>query len=110
MNYLSKKTLVMLQRIVKMTFKKEHCLDFENFFNEIKDQVGNQPGCSGVKLLKEVPVSGVYFTYSNLDKQESLDAYRNTELFNVVWPKVKAWFDAKPEAWSTEILTESKSV
>jgi quinol monooxygenase YgiN len=97
-----------LQRIVKLTFKPEHCNEFENFFAEIKDQVGNQPGCSGVNLLRETGSTGVYFTYSNWDKQTSLDAYRNTDLFNVVWPKVKAWFAAKPEAWSTEIIASSK--
>jgi len=98
-----------LQRIVKLTFKNEHCSDFESFFDEIKNQVGNQPGCSGVKLLRDTSANGVYFTYSHWDAQSSLDAYRNTDLFNVVWPKVKAWFAAKPEAWSTEIIAESNS-
>jgi len=98
-----------LQRIVKMTFKPEHCQDFENYFSEIKNQVGNQPGCSGVKLLKDISGSGIYFTYSNWDNQTSLDAYRNTELFNIVWPKVKAWFADKPDAWSTTVLIESES-
>lgn len=96
-----------LQRIVKMTFKAEHCQDFEQYFSEIKDQVGNQPGCRGVKLLRDVSGNGIYFTYSNWDSQESLDAYRHTPLFNQVWPKVKAWFADKPDAWSTEILIES---
>lgn len=96
-----------LQRIVKLTFRSEHCRDFELFFDEIKNQVGNQPGCSGVKLLKDISQNGVYFTYSNWDNEESLNAYRSTDLFNVVWPKVKEWFAAKPEAWSTIILTES---
>ncbi len=98
-----------IQRIVKMTFKKEHCADFENFFEQIKNQVGNQPGCSGVKLLRDISDNGIYFTHSYWDKQTSLDAYRNTELFNVVWPKVKAWFADKPDAWSVEVLMESEA-
>ena len=96
-----------LQRIVKMTFKKEHCTEFETYFEEIKNQVGSQPGCDGVKLLKDISNSGVYFTYSNWDNENSLNAYRDTELFNQVWPKVKQWFTDKPEAWSTEIFTQS---
>lgn len=96
-----------LQRIVKMTFKKEHCQDFEIYFDEIKNLVGSQPGCDGVKLLKDKSESGIYFTYSNWDNENSLNAYRDTPLFNEVWPKVKQWFVAKPEAWSTEIFTES---
>ena len=98
-----------LQRIVKMTFKKEHCKEFEDFFDEIKNQVGNQPGCSGVKLLKDISGSGIYFTYSNWENETSLNAYRDTELFKMVWPNVKAWFADKPDAWSTEIFIESSN-
>ena len=96
-----------IQRIVKMTFKTERCAEFEDYFNEIKNQVGNQPGCYGVKLLKDITSSGVFFTYSVWDNEESLNAYRYTPLFGEVWPKVKEWFSAKPEAWSTEIKLES---
>lgn len=96
-----------IQRIVKMTFKTEYSSDFEAYFYEIKNQVGNQPGCHGVKLLKEIRDSGVFFTYSIWEDEMALNAYRNTSLFAEVWPKVKAWFDAKPEAWSTEIKLES---
>ncbi len=96
-----------LQRIVKMTFAAEHCHAFETYFNEIKNKVGHQPGCLGVKLLKETNNSGVYFTYSLWESEDALNAYRNTDLFGAVWPKVKAWFAAKPEAWSTEIFLVS---
>lgn len=96
-----------LQRIVKMTFKEEHCSDFENYFSEIKEQVGGQPGCSGVNLLKDKSGSGIYFTYSIWDNEDSLNAYRHTPLFGQVWPKVKAWFADKPQAWSTEIILSS---
>ena len=87
-----------------MTFVPERCQDFEDFFVEIKEQIKGQPGCHDVQLMKDNAQSGVYFTYSIWDDQESLDAYRNTELFGKVWPTVKAWFAAKPEAWSTTLL------
>lgn len=96
-----------IQRIVKMTFQLEKCDDFQTFFTEIKDQIQAQPGCSEVRLLKEEGASGVFFTYSVWDQQSSLDAYRNTELFGKVWPTVKEWFAAKPEAWSTHLISES---
>ncbi|WP_066757816.1 putative quinol monooxygenase [Crocinitomix algicola] len=98
-----------IQRIVKMTFKEEHCMDFENYFESIKDKVAGQPGCSGVKLLKDVAENGVYFTYSYWQSQSDLNAYRNTSLFGAVWPKVKKWFADKPEAWSTQVVTTSNS-
>ena len=99
-----------IQRIVKMTFTPEKCNDFEAYFDEIKHQVGNQPGCHGVKLLKDISNSGVYFTYSVWDTEAALNAYRHTALFGEVWPKVKAWFGAKPEAWSTVVLLESNNI
>jgi len=96
-----------LERIVKMTFKQEYCAQFETYFDEIKDQVALQSGCYGVKLLKDLdPNSGVYFTYSTWVDEVYLNTYRETELFKSVWSTVKAWFDAKPEAWSTVIMTE----
>lgn len=96
-----------LQRIVKMTFKAEHCDEFATFFGEIKDQIAAQPGCYEVKLLKDQADSGIFFTYSKWENQAALDAYRTTDLFGKVWPKVKDWFAAKPEAWSTDILAEA---
>lgn len=101
---------MLIQRIVKMTFKAEHCKDFEEYFETIKDRVGKQPGCRGVKLLKDISRNGVYFTYSVWDSQEDLDRYRHTELFGQVWPKVKAWFGARAEAWSACVQAESKEL
>jgi quinol monooxygenase YgiN len=98
-----------VQRIVKMTFRNERCDEFQSFFNEIKDQIAAQPGCFEVKLLREKSDSGVFFTYSIWDEQSSLDAYRETELFGMVWPKVKDWFADKPAAWSTELVGHSKA-
>ncbi|MBD3638727.1 MAG: antibiotic biosynthesis monooxygenase [Crocinitomicaceae bacterium] len=96
-----------IQRIVKMTFQLDKCDDFQNFFTEIKDQIQNQPGCHEVRLLKDKAASGVFFTYSVWDDQKSLDAYRHTDLFAKVWPTVKEWFAAKPEAWSTELISKA---
>jgi len=93
-----------IQRIVKMTFKPEYCGEFERFFESIHRLIESQPGCKGVKLLRDQSQSGVYFTYSNWDNEAYLNTYRTTDLFNKVWPKVKEWFAEKPEAWSTELL------
>jgi quinol monooxygenase YgiN len=94
-----------IQRIVKMTFTADKCDAFQTFFSEIKTQIEAQPGCNGVKLLKDQnPDSGIFFTYSIWDDQASIDAYRKTELFGKVWPTVKKWFADKPEAWSTDLI------
>jgi quinol monooxygenase YgiN len=94
-----------IQRIVKMTFTQEKCDEFQAFFSEIKSQIEMQSGCEGVRLLRDQnPESGIFFTYSIWDNQASIDAYRQTDLFGMVWPKVKKWFADKPEAWSTDLI------
>ncbi len=93
-----------ITRIVKMTFKPEHIKDFETFFISIKNKVANQPGCNGVKLLKEQNNTGVFFTYSNWDSVDDLNAYRNTETFGKIWPTVKNWFADKAQAWTVDEL------
>ncbi len=91
----------MLTRIVKMTFREDKCPEFEALFGQINEKIAKQPGCIDVKLLKEINQPGVYFTISHWDSEESLTAYRNTDLFGEVWPTVKSWMSAKAEAWST---------
>jgi len=91
-----------ITRIVKMTFKPEYINDFANYYNSIKHKVAGQPGCNGVKLLKEIGETGVFFTYSNWDSVNDLNNYRNTEAFGEIWPTVKNWFASKAEAWSLE--------
>lgn len=93
-----------IHRIVKMTFEIDRCDEFQHFFTQIKSQIEGQPGCEGVKLLKDHEESGVFFTFSVWKDQTSIDAYRQTELFGKVWPTVKKWFADKPQAWSTELI------
>lgn len=93
-----------ITRIVKMTFKPETSDDFETYFLTIKDKVSGQPGCRGVKLLKQIGETGVFFTYSQWDSEGDLNNYRNTETFGQIWPTVKAWFAQKAEAWTVDEL------
>lgn len=97
----------MLLRIVKMSYADEHCQEFEELFSEINGLIAAQPGCHSVKLLKAYDNPGVYFTISEWDDEDSLNAYRNTELFGAVWPKVKKWMKDKPVAYSNEILASN---
>ncbi|MFK8038365.1 MAG: putative quinol monooxygenase [Crocinitomicaceae bacterium] len=93
-----------ITRIVKMTFKPEHSAEFEAYFLTIKSKVAGQPGCNGVKLLKEKGETGVFFTYSQWDSEDDLNNYRRTEIFGQIWPTVKNWFAKKAEAWTVNKL------
>ena len=87
-------------RIVKLTFRTDAVDAFKEIFNESKEKIRAQTGCNRLELLNDIKNPTIFFTYSYWDNEESLDAYRNSELFNNVWAKTKLPFGAKPEAWS----------
>jgi len=91
----------MIIRLVKLTIKNEHKEDFEKIFLKYQESIAAQPGCNRVILQKDISGNGVYFTQSEWDSENDLNNYRKSELFGVVWPTVKPWFNNKPEAWST---------
>lgn len=92
----------MITRIVKLEFEKNRIDDFLTFFETIKHRVNEFPGCFGMKLYQDVERPWIVMTYSHWESQEALDIYRNSTTFGDVWPTIKPWFDAKPEAWSVQ--------
>src|SRR5210317_2097131 len=94
----------MIRRIVKMKFRKECIEEFIEIFNASKEKIELQPGCYSVELLVNVDDPAMIFTYSIWEDEASLHNYRNSTLFSSVWPKTKALFSHKPEAWSLEYL------
>ena len=91
-------------RIVKMTFKEESVPEFLKMFDGIKNAIAVFEGCQSLSLLQNIESPNVIFTYSRWDKPESLERYRNSELFIKVWRTTKAWFDKPAEAWSVDEL------
>jgi (4S)-4-hydroxy-5-phosphonooxypentane-2,3-dione isomerase len=89
-------------RIVKLNFKAEHRRDFLDLLENHKSKIRSFPGCSGVDFLNDIADPNLFFTYSRWDNEESLNEYRDSELFKTIWSKVKPWFDQKAEAWSVE--------
>ena len=92
----------MITRIVKLEFEENRIDDFLTFFETIKHRVNEFPGCFGMKLYQDVDRPWVVMTYSHWESQEALDSYRNSSTFGEVWPTIKPWFSAKPEAWSVQ--------
>lgn len=93
----------MVVRIVKLTFQANKTQEFLDFFDGIKELVNEFPGCHGMQLMQQTDYPNVIFTYSKWDSEEQLNAYRNSETFGKVWPNIKPWFAAKPEAWTNEL-------
>lgn len=90
----------MITRIVKLEFQEDKIEDFLSFFDTIKHIVNEFPGCYGMKLYQDVDHPHIVMTYSHWDGEESLNNYRNSDQFGKIWPSIKPWFGAKPEAWS----------
>lgn len=57
------------------------------------------PGCKRLELLHDIGEPGIFFTHSEWETAEDLEAYRNSAVFADVWPVVKALFAARAEAW-----------
>ena len=83
-----------------MTFTQETLPQFEAIFKKHEKAIGGQPGCFHVELVKDSIYPLVRATVSKWDSEESLNDYRKSELFGVVWPETKRLFASAPEAVS----------
>ena len=95
----------MIHRIVKMEFDPSKVEEFLSNFEENKSKIRAFAGCYKLKLLQDKHNTNIFFTYSYWVDDESLENYRNSELFKGVWAKTKVLFNAKPVAWSTKLVS-----
>lgn len=92
----------MIVRIVKMTFREDAVDDFLQLFDDTKEQIRGFNGCQHLELLQHADLPHVFFTYSHWRSITYLNDYRNSQLFADIWPRTKALFAARTEAWTTE--------
>jgi quinol monooxygenase YgiN len=90
----------MIIRIVKMEFEEARVADFLNIFADSRDKIKSFSGCQHLQLFQDEADSCVFFTYSHWDSAADLNAYRNSELFKMVWGDTKKLFRSNPQAWS----------
>jgi len=76
-------------------------VEFEALFQTYKTAILGASGCQRVQLLA---APNCFFTYSWWDSENDLNAYRDSATFGVVWPKTKALFSGKPQAWTCNSL------
>jgi len=94
----------MFVRIVKMKFEKKNIPLFKEVFEQSKQTIRNSEGCTFLELYQDMDDETIFFTYSFWEKEDDLEAYRNSDFFASVWAKTKVLFSAKPEAWSVNKL------
>jgi len=93
----------MILRLVKMHFRPEETAGFLKYFETIKNQIQSMPGIVKLKLYQDVNDENIVFTHSVWLNTESLEDYRNSEAFAVIWPKTKSLFASKATAWSLKL-------
>lgn len=98
----------MITRIVKMTFREEKVGRFQELFEGWRHRIVARPGCRKLELLHDVADPRVFFTHSEWDHENDLEAYRRSATFAEVWPVVKTLFAERAEAWS--LHTEHRMV
>lgn len=83
-----------------MEFRPEYVAEFIRVFGKSKDLIRQMPGCKHLELLKDSEKEHVKYTISYWETADALENYRKSELFQQVWLEVKAFFAAKPMAFS----------
>jgi quinol monooxygenase YgiN len=95
----------MIKRFVKMQFQPGRTEHFIKVFTDNWKAIKSFEGCSHVELLRDASDPCTFFTYSIWKDQESIEQYRNSDLFKRVWGTVKPMFADRAQAWSvTDVL------
>jgi quinol monooxygenase YgiN len=87
-------------RVVRLTFSKDSIEAFNELYLKHEEHIASQPGCFSVDLVEDASNPFVRATISKWRDEESLNRYRDSELFGVVWPATKALFADKPQVWT----------
>ena len=96
----------MIKRIVKLTFRSSEIAAFRAIFEASKNAIRAREGCLHVELLRSHHQPAVFFTLSYWESEAALEAYRQSELFQNTWAQTKILFADRPEAWSTDWVSE----
>jgi len=96
----------MITRIVKMNFRPEEVENFLTIFHKSKDKIRHMTGCKHLELWNSQSEATIYYTYSIWNSEDDLNNYRDSELFQSVWPATKALFASKAEASTLNVLVK----
>lgn len=96
----------MIVRWVHMHFRAEEVESFKQIFDQSKSAIRQSPGCHSLRLLQDPIDPCSIQTLSIWEKDEDLERYRHSRLFEETWAKTKVLFDQKPRAYSYSIIRE----
>jgi quinol monooxygenase YgiN len=92
----------MITRVVKLTFRPECVAEFMIIFEDSKSKISTFEGNDYLALMKDTNNENVFFTISQWQANENLEAYRDSAYFKAVWSKTKALFAEKAQAWTLD--------
>ena len=83
-----------------MEFQPEKVHDFLSLFEEVKPKIAARQGCTHLELCKDASLDHVYYTFSIWEREEDLESYRHSDLFEDTWARTKVLFGGRPLAYS----------
>lgn len=90
----------MIRRIVRLEFHPEKVGEFVAFFTKNREVISSFPGCLSLDIYKDAALENVYYTFSIWESEAALEAYRDSDTFNLLWSYAKQRFSGKPLAYS----------
>ncbi|MGQ9863766.1 MAG: putative quinol monooxygenase [Bacteroidia bacterium] len=83
-----------IARWVHLIFRKETVAEFWKIFYVHQEAIRHFPGCLHLAVWVDMHNPLHVYTYSLWENLDALEAYRKSELFQLVWGKVKPLFGA----------------
>ncbi len=90
----------MIYRVVTLTIRPEETVFFEDFFRQRKAQIEGFAGCRQAQLLRNTGQPNVFYTLSEWEREEDLEAYRQSDFFKDTWRITKSLFEDRAAAFS----------
>ncbi len=90
-------------RLVRMTFTPDGIGTFHTIFERNREAIRGFDGCEHLELLVDVDNPLVCTTLSHWRDTDSLEHYRQSDLFAGVWPAVKPLFAERPQAYTMRV-------
>lgn len=94
-----------IHRWVEMQFQPDKIETFLSVFESSKAKIRAREGCLSLQLIQDPQQPHILCTSSIWESEDALNAYRDSELFQVTWSLTKPLFQAKAKA-KTYILMD----
>jgi quinol monooxygenase YgiN len=96
-------------RLVRLKVDPKKVEEFKALFESLYDGIRAHRGCISLRLITDLEGLGEFFTLSEWESPEALEAYRQSFFFRETWPRVKAFLKEKAWAQSFHILLGGKA-